>query len=308
MANQSDILSRLREYEVQPPSEVYLSLLDRLQPEMARADDSQWQGAFQGLQQLEVQPPSFMSLAISNAIADTPLFSFLQEAVVTPPAKAFDSIMKQVAATAGKPRNTTSIIKTISLHRYKAIAAVFILVFAGWALYHFTTSSTQKDPVKVAQKTTPQTGPVIDSLQQTVATVPDSVRYQLYDNPQVENYFKASRFSMEGSGFTLVENDFVATFASFQYEDLPSFLTAEDEESKEQLIRLDQYSYFTISKNMVDMLKRMYQRKSKGTPTRKARKEKEKLEQWKKADETRFDQKQLKNPLDPIDMAEFIFK
>lgn len=296
MANKPDIFSRLQEYEVQPPPEVFHHLFHRLQAEMATADDSQWQGVLQGLQQLEIQPPSFMPLTIANNIPDEPLFSFLQGIAIAPPAGAFDRIIHEVSAPP---------VRKLFL-RYSAIAAVLLLVVAGWSIYRFTNHAPGKVPVTLARKTVPEKLPVADTVKQKATIDPDTARYQLYDNLSVVNYFKTNRFVAEGSGMQLVDNDFMVTFTSFRYEELPSFLT--EEENSELIIRIDKYSYFTISKGMMDMLKRMYQRRSRGTPTRKARKEKEKLEQWKTADSARFDIKQLSNPLDPIDLAEFIFK
>jgi len=43
--------------------------------------------------------------------------------------------------------------------------------------------------------------------------------------------------------------------------------------------------------------------KSNGTPTRKARKSREKLDKWKKTDEANLISPYKKNPLDPIDLA-----
>jgi hypothetical protein len=296
MANKPDIFSRLKEYEVQPPPEVFHHLFNRLQAEMTLADDSQWQGALQELQQLEIQPPSFMPLAITNTI-DKPLFSFLQEIAIAPPAGAFDHIIRQVSAT--------PVRKLFS--RYRAIVAVLLLVVAGWSIYRFTNHSPGKVPATVAKKTVPEKLPVTDPVKQpAIPGNTDTARYQLYDNVRVENYFKSNRFVAEGSGMLLVDNDFMVTFTSFPYEELPPFLT--EEENSELIIRIDKYSYFTVSKGMMDMLKKMYRLRPRGTPTRKARKEKAKLEQWKKADSARFDNKYLNNPLDPIDLAEFIFK
>ena len=297
MANQSDIFSRLREYEVQPQPEAFLSLLSRLQDEKAQTDDSTWQGALQGLQQLEILPPSFTQVTITKRISDGPSLSSLQEMAIAPPAGAFHRIIDQVSAAPVRKL----------FPRYRAIAAVLLLVAAGWGIYRFTNHAPGKVPAPLAVKTVPEKLPVTDTVQQPATHISaDTARYHLYDNVGIVNYFKTNRFTAEGSGMQLVDNDFMATFSSFSYEALPSFLT--EEENSELIIRIDKYSYFTISKGMMDMLKRMYQRRSRGTPTRKARKEKERLEQWKKADEARFDNKRLSNPLDPVDLAEFIFK
>lgn len=306
MAKITDIFDRLREYEVQPPPEAFHNLMGRLQEEAARDNDSKWQGALQGLQQLEIQPPSFLSVTIAHAIAQKPLFAALQEMAIEPPAGAFDRIIKAITAES-KTQVTTAPIRKL-FTRYRAIAVILVLVIAGWGIYRLTSQAPGETPAKLVQKTTPGKPAATDTVQQAVVPAqPDLARYAVYDNAKTENFFKTNRFTVEGSPMQLVDNDFIVTFASYQYaETLPSFLTEEDD--SELLIRLDQYSHFTISENMMNSLKKMYQRRAKGTPTRKARKEKEKLDQWKKADESRFDGKQVKNPLDPIDLAEFIFR
>lgn len=307
MTNRSDIFKRLQEYEVQPPPEVFQHLLVRLQAGNAPdEEEDKWQGAFQQLQLLEIQPPSFMPLAIANAIVERPLFSSLQEMAIAPPAGAFGRIMEQVSAGKDKTEGTIASIKKL-FSGYRAIAAVLLLVVAGWGIYRFAFRSPGKTQTELAQETTPKQLPVIDSVNQpAVHANPEIARYELYDDVKTENYFKNNVFTVEGAGMPLVDNDFMVTFASFTYEELPSFIT--EEEDSEMTIRLDQYSYFTISENMMNSIKKMYQRRSRGTPTRRARKEKEKLERWKKADAARFDQKHISNPLDPIDLAEFIFK
>ncbi|AXY76064.1 hypothetical protein D3H65_19660 [Paraflavitalea soli] len=304
MANRSDILSKLREYEVQPPPEAFHNLLARLE---AGSDDQQWLGAWQNLQELEVSPPPFMSVAIANAVKENPLFAALQEMVVAPPAGAFDRILREAAPREGKTPPSIAPIRKLYL-RYGAIAAVLLLVIAGWGIYRFNHRPPAHPSPELVQTTIPA------ALPETAAVHPSSpapgvtaiARYREYDNVKTENYFKNNRFTAGGAGMTMVDNDFIVTFASYQYEQLPAFLT--EEEDSEMMIRLDQYSYFTISENMMSSLKRMYQRRSRGTPTRRARKEKQKLEQWKLADETWFDHKRIHNPLDPIDLAEFIFK
>lgn len=300
MANRSDILNRLREYEVQPPPEAFHNLLNRLE---AGVDDYQWLGAWQNLQELEVPPPPYMVATIADAITGKPLFAALQEMTVTPPSGAFKRILRE--ATAGEAK-TPALVRKLYL-RYSAIAAVLLLVIAGWGIYRFNHRAPAHPSGELVRTTTPATVPDTAAVHPSTATPEATViaRYQEYDNVKTENYFKNNRFTADGAGMEIVENDFIVTFASYQYEQLPAFLT--EEEGSEMMIRLDQYSHFTISKNMMSSLKRMYQRRSRGTPTRRARKEKAKLEQWKKADEGWFDHKN-RNPLDPIDLAEFIFK
>jgi hypothetical protein len=303
MANGTDIFDRLRQYEVQPPPGAFHDLMGRLQTEAALEKDGQWLGAFQDLQELEIQPPSFMPDTIALAVEESVLFTTLQDVSIEPPAGAFERILQEV----GKSQ-TPGILRKL-FTPFRAIAAVLVLVIAGLAIYYFKGQISVQPPPELAWQTNNGPKPVVDTMQQSaVATLPDTARYKIYDNAKAENFFKNNKFTAEGSGLQLVENDFIVTFASYQYEALPSFLAEEYDEESELLVRLDQYSYFTISENMLSSLRKMYQQRKRGTPTRRARKEREKLEQWKNADEARFDVKQVNNPLDPIDMAEFIFK
>lgn len=301
MANRTDIFDRLRQYEVQPPPEAFHLLMDRLQAETALEKDNQWQGAFHGLQELEVQPPAFMAAAVANAVAETNLFTGLQHLSIDPPAGAFERILDQVA---GKK---TGILRSL-FTPFRAIAAAIVLVMAGAAIYYFLPGQLSvQPPAGLAWQTNEHPAPVVDTVQQApVVALPDSVRYKIYDNAKAENYFKNNKFMADGNRLQLVDNDFIVTFASYQYDALPAFLI-DEEEGSDLLVRLDQYSYFTISENMLRSLKKMYEQRRRGTPTRRARKEREKLEQWKRADEARFDVRQA-NPLDPIELAEFIFK
>lgn len=303
MANRTDIFDRLRQYEVQPPPGVFHDLMGRLQAEAALEQDRQWLGAFQGLQELEIQPPSFMPVTIAHAVEESALFTSLQDVSVEPPAGTFDRILREV--NKGK--------KPAVLRRlftpFRAVAAVLVIVMSGLAIYYFKGQLSVQPPPGLAWQTTDGPKPGVDTMQQApAANLSDKARYDIYDNAKTENYFKNNEFTAEESGLQLVDNDFIVTFASYRYEALPAFLAEGKEDNSELLVRLDQYSYFTISDNMLSSLKKMYQQRRRGTPTRRARKEREKLEQWKRADEARFDLKQVNNPLDPIDMAEFIFK
>jgi hypothetical protein len=72
-------------------------------------------------------------------------------------------------------------------------------------------------------------------------------------------------------------------------------------------IHLDQYTNILLSPAMGDMIKELYDARPNGMPGRKARKTKEKLDKWKAADEKQFDAGYPSNPLDPTDLAEFLF-
>jgi hypothetical protein len=106
--------------------------------------------------------------------------------------------------------------------------------------------------------------------------------------------------------FPLVDNDLLVTFTSFKYPEMADHVGKVD--GKDMKVHLDQYTNIVISKQAIAMIKEMYQTRPNGKPTRKARKMKERLEDWKKADEKHFDSTSFFNAADPIDLADFIFK
>ncbi|MFT3822374.1 MAG: hypothetical protein QM731_00590 [Chitinophagaceae bacterium] len=300
MASQSDLFSRLKKYEVPPPPEAFQLLCNRLglEGESASLLDS-----LQQLQQLDLMPPVSLREKITEAVTALPALVYLQHEVILPPAGTYERIAKELSLKKDK-----SATKRLLFTPYRIAAACILVLLVAGGIYLLLPK--QKTP---SQTAVIHTEPSDSSAEQFVTTQPSDSStqtaaapvYQDYDNPNALNFFKTKSFKTEGAFVTITDNDFIVTFASFNPEELPEFLRKE--ENKDQVIRLDQHSYFTISASMVEMLKKMYATKSKGTPTRKARKEKEKLEQWKKADEKRFDQS-MANPLDPIDLGEFIFK
>ena len=59
---------------------------------------------------------------------------------------------------------------------------------------------------------------------------------------------------------------------------------------------------------MLNMMKQTYEVLANGKATRKARRTKRRLDNWKEKDQKRFDKGNEANPLDPVDLAEFIFR
>ncbi len=113
-----------------------------------------------------------------------------------------------------------------------------------------------------------------------------------------------SEMNINGVTFQIIDNDYLATFAALTEENLPLFLKAENPVATN--ITLDQYTSINISEGMSAMMKKMYKTRKSGKPTRRARKQKEKLEKWKKADVDYFNQNSNLNPLDPRDLGNFI--
>lgn len=74
----------------------------------------------------------------------------------------------------------------------------------------------------------------------------------------------------------------------------------------DKTITLNKYSYLNLSDKMVAMLQDVYLTKKNGKPTGKAKRVKRKCEKWRKKDEKNFDRDMQKNPVDIIDLSDFI--
>jgi hypothetical protein len=292
MSQQFDILRRLQEYEVLPPPEVVDSLFTALNKTRHEDTGKIWNGCLERLAHVEYAPPPATRSVIEQMIAGkTPL-----------------------TQAVGSNQSAGSRKKVNFAYGYRAIAACFLLVFAIWAIYKANLSrktapivmTTQKAaPIPAHDNSTPVAQPSDTLAQKEIAKnvpLPDTA---LASKPLVR-LKQNPAFSVEGHVLPVTDNDLLITLASFKYNEIPAFIDRKDDEDIR--IRVDAYSNIYISRSMLKMIKEMYETRSSGKPTRKAKRNKAKLEQWKKKDETRFDQSSGNNPLDPIDLARFIFK
>ena len=277
MAERHDILHRLQEYEILPPPEVFTNLCNALKSGMHEGD-ALTNGSISRLGQLEIQPPFSMRSSIE--------------------ARVF------------KKR------RTFLFYGYRAIAACMLLAVGVWLMYRMTNSNRPAKAIQAAisQKTqVPQPNKSPNKLD-SVLTGHDSILQAAEQditaksNPagNVNTGKKPPAFSIDNRKLNLVDNDFLLTFASYKYDEIPAFMSGKEDKSLK--IHVDQYANIVISKTMSRMMKDMYQYKSGDKLTRRARKARERLEQWKKMDEDHFDRSSTDNPLDPIDLAKFIFK
>jgi hypothetical protein len=99
--------------------------------------------------------------------------------------------------------------------------------------------------------------------------------------------------------------EFFYTLTNFSYEEAFIFL---NDLKKTKKISLSNFSYVIISDKMAAFMECLYKLNKKNKPSREAKKARAKLEKWRKKDESYFDKKLDKNPLDIFDLQEFIFK
>ena len=279
MTSQDNIWHRLRDYELTPPPEVTARVHELLNKERQGAAAAE-PGSLDRLGSHEVQPPA----ALRSSIED---------------------IIKNSAPVLPAPPRRQG--KTFSLYAYRAVAACLLVAVATWGIYRISIKSSSL-PLASGSK------PAVSDSNHTAAppaahaTDTSSLASAQSETPakQVKNLPPHLSLRVDGQSFVIADNDLFVTFTRFDYNKLPEFLA--DNITHELKVHLDQYANLIISQPMAGMLKEMYRLKSNGNPTRRARKRRERLEKWKKTDETYFDQSTQKNPLDPIDLGGFIFK
>ena len=111
---------------------------------------------------------------------------------------------------------------------------------------------------------------------------------------------------VHGDRLPLVDNNILATFTDYRYPNLRDYVE-EEKNAAAMRIHVDQYTDIELSPAMTATLRMLYGTRGDGTPDRKARKTREKLAKWASEDGRQFDSHSGSNPLDPVDLAEFIF-
>jgi hypothetical protein len=281
MDNRPDIWRRLQDHETTPPQE----LSERVLHDFRTTENGL--RSLERLQQYITPPPAFMQATIRNST----IGSGPRRNGWSPPFRFF----------------------------YGAVAACLVII-AGLVFY-LAEVSPQKQTKDVARKTTTPAS-VLPAQHDTTAPqsiagdssgVATAVTGDATDSTAGSTAanitIRANRpqaLYIDHRSFPLVDNDLLVTFTSFRYPEIADHVGKADD--KDMRVHLDQYTNIVISKQVVAMIKEMYQTRSNGKPTRRARRMKDKLEDWKKADEKHFDSTAFFNAADPIDLAEFIFK
>jgi hypothetical protein len=330
--NNTILLPDLKGYAITPPAFLFDNIKNKIEE-----DNTNLTNTFKALVRHSVAPPAAAISfgAIMNRIKETEqlnTFKPLKDYEVAPPfsfAKLMEIIRGMVATTSIKP--TAKVISfSANFKRIAAAAAVILMCFVGYLVYQNTSvkgdeGSTASTTVTPTPSITPSivTPPLVDTA--TIKNNNPTLAFIGNNNYNANNKFSTGRdgkrsmsfgaaptfdvpapteLLINGSKFTIVDNDYLATFASFNESNLPEFLKADNPVATQ--ITIDDYASITITEGMGAMMKKMYKTKKSGKPTRRARKQKEKLEKWKKADADFFNPNANLNPLDPIDLGNFI--
>jgi hypothetical protein len=332
-------LPDLKSYSVAPPSFLFENIKNKIEEE-----NQLFATKLQSLLNHTVQPPAAAISfgAIMSRIKETDElnnFKPLRHYEVVPPF-TFAAIMEKIRAIVGANVVSINNAKVISFSstfkKIAAVAAVLLLCFVGY----FTFKNTNNNPESnnssslaannnVVTPTTPatiNTQTTVDSnlvKNNTTTIVPTFNNNNIASTNKSRAGYKkeakqrmvvaipmpeipvATEMNIAGTKMPIIDNDYLASFASLNETNLPPFLQVDKPVAT--TITIDDYTYITISEGMGAMMKKMYKTRKSGKPTRRARKTKEKLEKWRKADADYFNQNSTTNPLDPIDLGNFIF-
>ena len=280
MANSSDIWQQLKDHEILPPAEIFT----RVQDAISDAD-----------QQLPAPGKGTIDVIMER----------LKEHESTPPPFLRAAVEERTKTPAPGPAIFLPAFRRRLFLRYIPAAACFLLLLSGWLIYKMSSPKTPHAAAKdgtVAK--TAASGPVnAVPPADTLAAAPTKDT-SLLAGPSKQR--SGSSFIIDEQRVPVADNDLLLYFTSFSADKVPAYMTIGKD--NDLAVKADRYTNIHISKNMLGMMKEIYLTKSNGKPTRKARKTKEKLDNWRTKDQQHFDSASGANSLDPIDLAEFIFK
>jgi len=264
----------------------------------------------------QTPPPPELQRRVRESLFDNSLLERLQQEEATPPDFLRTAITGTIRKSMTERSGVTGKVQQLFRRRliYGSIAASLLLLLTGTAIYKTITHKAPAPKDNVTIKNVPiASAQTADSLK-SADTSRTSIAVSSEDLPAAETdsatsaivkHDRIGSLHLDGHSMRLVDNDPLFTFTSYHYPEIGNYLEKVGEEIK---ITVDQYTNIVISQQAALMIREMYKTRSNGKPTRRARKMKERLEYWKKADEKRFDGALRLNPADPIDLAEFIFK
>ena len=252
----------------------------------------------------------------------------LQDHATPPPAEVFDKLRQlldqvpvDTASTAATfrrledhsippPAHLRPIITTprrsMPFLPYAAAAACILFFTFGFILYRashrrdsaITKNSSHAAPAITATDTTSHSLAATNS-ETPAGNFPDSANTQAIKLSPIA-------LSVDGDRFSLTDNSPLATFTSYHYPALGKHINSKKNETTLH-IHLDQYANIALSPVMTATLRDLYDTRPDGTPSRKAKKTRDRLGKWDTEDKKEFDLHYMSNPLDPIDLGEFLF-
>ncbi len=321
--NGKNILPDLKDHEVQPPS----FLLDKIRQKIEAEEDAAFRKVFAPLAGHNIFPKEdVFSKGIAPELLlidkNTGTLQALKDHQVPPPVQ-----FEKILAAAKEESSQTAKVFNLGNYSRKIAAAVAVIILGTASYFIYQNTQHNKalngtDNIVAANDNQPATKSFADTLPRTQQPSNGSVKGNnetaVVSNDLTRNPRKAKselstpfytgrtgpRIGINGSQYTVKDNDYLGTFASFTETSMPSFLRTEKPIAT--TVTVDKYTSITISEGMAAILKKTYKTRRNGKPTRRARKQKEKIAKWKKADADYFNQNSTNNPLDPMDLGDFI--
>lgn len=274
MEERTDSWHHLQDHSTPPPREVFENLRELL--------DS----------------AALANAAATNPTAETaPAFRRLADHSIPPPAHLRSAIMDAVIPAAnGRSKKWLP---------YAAAAACVLLLAIGFIRY----KNVRGNKPGVAQNraylppvVTPSalSSGSLPATASATSVVKDSVR-------TAPIRLSTATLTLDGDRFALADNSPLMTFTSYRYPNLVKDIDNDTKNETALRIHLDQYTDITLSPAMTAALHDLYDTRKDGSLSSKARKTRERLEKWNAEDKKEFDPHNAANPLDAVDLAEFLF-
>jgi len=300
MGDKIDIFESLKSWDIAPPKYLFKKIWNILTRQHNTAESAEAIG--------NLETPADDTEEYSNLELDA--FRSLQNHSIAPPSFSSLKIRELITENATKPTTKVFQLK----YFIRAAAAILILVSGIWIFYNKSqVKEDSNDSLASTAIASKNTTPAIASSIKGSSVLPSA---PLHGNARViaisgkrnsignKGRIKTSKDLNSEEG-RLVNNDILGTLVNYHYTEYLPLLT---EIKKNNRINLGQFSYVNISDKMNGILQKMYGNKKNGKPTRKAKKLRITMEKWKKRDEKHFDANTNNNPLDVIDLSEFILK
>lgn len=314
MSYKENILKKLREHALPPPPHLFEQIAaEAVSSHGEGNDDVQELSLLAGLKRHSAAIPEGLEQQVLAEIAEqqaaySKKLSELHAHELQHPAGIFEKILEKIKRNGQAGQQ--GVVRFIK--RYKAAAAVIVATTLAAAIYlsigkdyqEQSTAENELAKVKEEEPVAPVVVPPADSTRKSLPPVTD--HRALYSAMKKENFFFSNTLRINGWSYNMGNQEMLAAFASFRYADMPAAFWEKGVEETAWL-QVDDYTAIGVSPAMRDMMKKMYEVKRNGKPTAKAKREKRKLKRWIKADKKRFDKTMSRNPLDPLDLADFIF-
>lgn len=272
--NSNNILNQLQQYKLNPPADAFNKAWEKI-------------------------------LLQKKGDADRSTFSNLKEYSIQAPALDFKSVAAGGKAIAKKKKFAIF----ISAMMMKVAAALLIVAASVVVYLIMLKKDTTGDPYAAGQEAGNSEQNKPEAVQKdtgngirvgATATIPGNG-----SSDKNKTGSKEIRWSDNKSAESFYNNDVFFTLVNYKEYDKEKLFAKTIADKK---VTLNKYSYVNLSDRMVGMLQEIYLTRKNGKPARKAKRAKKKFDKWRKKDEKYFDRDLNKNPVDIIDLGDFLMK